>query len=271
MSFATKRFGNPADSAVSNYAAAGTDDQNIWIGGGGKNSSGAGAQGSSNVSVGYLALDANTTGAYNTAVGHDAMPANTTGVDNTAIGQAAMLSNVSGISNTAVGVQALELCVAGNNNTAVGLNALQKMTSNGGTAVGEEAGRDTTAAQGTFLGMEAGRLATTGAANTLLGFRAGDAIIGGANNTIVGANYPASAAISNAVVLTDGAGNVRFQDLAGATTLPGSVQINGNVGFGGTAPIAKPSVTGSRGGNAALASLMTALANLGLITNNTTA
>lgn len=36
-------------------------------------------------------------------------------------------------------------------------------------------------------------------------------------------------------------------------------------------PAGKQTVTGSRGGNAALASLLTALANLGLITNSTTA
>jgi hypothetical protein len=40
------------------------------------------------------------------------------------------------------------------------------------------------------------------------------------------------------------------------------------VGFNGTANIAKPTVTGSRGGNAALASLLTALANYGLITDS---
>lgn len=49
------------------------------------------------------------------------------------------------------------------------------------------------------------------------------------------------------------------------------VQLNGGVGFNGTSPIAKPTVTGSRGGNAALASLLTALANYGLITDSTTA
>jgi hypothetical protein len=48
-------------------------------------------------------------------------------------------------------------------------------------------------------------------------------------------------------------------------------RLHGNVGFYNTAPIAKPNVTGSRGGNAALASLLTALANQGLITNSTTA
>lgn len=43
------------------------------------------------------------------------------------------------------------------------------------------------------------------------------------------------------------------------------------LGFYGAAAVAKPTVTGSRGGNAALASLLTALASMGLITDSTTA
>lgn len=43
------------------------------------------------------------------------------------------------------------------------------------------------------------------------------------------------------------------------------------IGFLGANPIARPTVTGSRGGNAALASALTALANLGLITDSSTA
>lgn len=53
----------------------------------------------------------------------------------------------------------------------------------------------------------------------------------------------------------------------------GTTQIQGNatgLGFFTGAPVAKPTVTGSKGGNAALASLLTALANLGLITDSTT-
>lgn len=38
-----------------------------------------------------------------------------------------------------------------------------------------------------------------------------------------------------------------------------------------TTPVSPPSITGSRGGNAALANLITALATLGLVTDNTTA
>jgi hypothetical protein len=53
---------------------------------------------------------------------------------------------------------------------------------------------------------------------------------------------------------------------AGGTT---QVHVDGTgVGFFNAAPVAKPTVTGSRGGNAALASLITALATLGLITDS---
>lgn len=43
---------------------------------------------------------------------------------------------------------------------------------------------------------------------------------------------------------------------------------SGHLGFNNTAPIAKPTVTGSRGANAALASVLTALANYGLIVDS---
>lgn len=47
--------------------------------------------------------------------------------------------------------------------------------------------------------------------------------------------------------------------------------LGNKLAFNGATPITKPTVTGSRGGNAALASLLTALATLGLITDSTTA
>lgn len=73
---------------------------------------------------------------------------------------------------------------------------------------------------------------------------------------------------------------------AGSTILEDVIDVNGGVGlslgngsssdvwdrigFFGTTPIQKPTATGSKGSNAALASLLTALANLGLIVDNTT-
>jgi hypothetical protein len=58
-----------------------------------------------------------------------------------------------------------------------------------------------------------------------------------------------------------------------AGTVPAQVLAweDAKLGFFGTAAQAKPAVTGSRGGNAALASLLTALATLGLITDSSTA
>lgn len=54
--------------------------------------------------------------------------------------------------------------------------------------------------------------------------------------------------------------------------LPGALDHDGTtVGFYGATPVAKPTVTGAKGANAALASLLTALVSLGLITDSTTA
>lgn len=56
------------------------------------------------------------------------------------------------------------------------------------------------------------------------------------------------------------------------TTIEGKVSLAGagyELGFLGATPITRPGVSGSRGGNAALASLITQLANLGLITDST--
>jgi hypothetical protein len=54
--------------------------------------------------------------------------------------------------------------------------------------------------------------------------------------------------------------------------IPGPIAHQGSsLGFFNTSPAAKPTITGSRGGNAALASLLTGGAALGLWTNSTTA
>jgi hypothetical protein len=53
-------------------------------------------------------------------------------------------------------------------------------------------------------------------------------------------------------------------------TLTGPLE-TATVGFNGTAPIAKPTVTGSMSGGEALTSLLAALTAYGLIINNTTA
>jgi len=64
----------------------------------------------------------------------------------------------------------------------------------------------------------------------------------------------------------------RGSTVAGAKIWSGDARFNAQIGFNNTAPIAKPTVSGSRADpEAALANLLTALANYGLITNSTTA
>jgi hypothetical protein len=95
-----------------------------------------------------------------------------------------------------------------------------------------------------------------------------DALGAGSAAIVVGR---AGAAISS-IELGNTTDNPTFATLGtGASTLGGSLKVVGNSGFNNTAPIAKPTVTGSRGGNAALASLLTALADYGLITDGTSA
>ncbi len=65
-----------------------------------------------------------------------------------------------------------------------------------------------------------------------------------------------------------GTGGVRLRDGGGITKF----QVNSTgVGFYNTTPAAQPTITGSRGGNAALANLLTQLATLGLVVDGTTA
>lgn len=64
--------------------------------------------------------------------------------------------------------------------------------------------------------------------------------------------------------------NRLFVSTAGVFQFQVGAEVLGSVGFFGTAAQTKKIVTGSRGGNAALASLLTELAAYGLITNSTT-
>jgi hypothetical protein len=71
----------------------------------------------------------------------------------------------------------------------------------------------------------------------------------------------------------EGADIIRTPDkchIVGEVEVDGALNHDGStVGFYGAAPAVKPTVTGSRGSNAALASLLTSLAALGLITDST--
>jgi hypothetical protein len=135
---------------------------------------------------------------------------------------------------------------------------------------------DTTPRNGTFK-----QLLTDGTANALLGTdsTSSDVIALGANS---GAGGGAATFVRNGGTPIIGIGNKsRLLGTAydatpyifGNATIEvhTGVKFLSTTGFNNTNPIAKPTITGSRAGNAALASLLTALANYGLVTDSTTA
>jgi hypothetical protein len=129
----------------SSFTGANSSGQNIWIGGGGQSSVGAvGAtyKGSYNTSIGYLALQSNTTGKDNTAIGTTALRYNTIGNGNTALGRGALQGNNPGSGNTAAGYGVLQdLSIPADdgtgNNTAIGYNTARGiMTGINNTIIG---------------------------------------------------------------------------------------------------------------------------------------
>ena len=83
----------------------------------------------------------------------------------------------------------------------------------------------------------------------------------------------ASAPPANPVAATGGSGSGCTLTLTWSSTSNGlSLNPTGQkIGFNGATPAAKPTVSGSRAANAALASLLTALAGYGLVTDSSTA
>jgi hypothetical protein len=69
----------------------------------------------------------------------------------------------------------------------------------------------------------------------------------------------------------NGTAYMYFNGANAITFFTNAARFNGNVGFFNTAPVAKPTVSGAKASNAALGSLLAALAALGLITDSTTA
>ena len=92
---------------------------------------------------------------------------------------------------------------------------------------------------------------------------------GTANRLAASIYSSVNAAVSTGIVPTKW--SFQTANTSGVLTEVFSVANGNAIGFYGATPAVKPTVTGSRGGNAALADLLTELATLGLITDSSTA
>ena len=95
------------------------------------------ATGGNNTGLGYQVLASLTGGVQNVAIGSSALLSNNNGNQNIGIGQATLYANTSGNQNTGVGHNALRLNISGSNNIAIGYNSLwYNTTASANTAVG---------------------------------------------------------------------------------------------------------------------------------------
>lgn len=158
--------------------------------------------GSNDTSVGAFSLFSNTTGSNNTAIGVSALQTNSTASGSTAVGNGAgYYSN--GAKNTFIGVSAGQgdSTYTGANNTAIGYAVGNKLSSgSNNTLVGSETG---TITEGV----------TTGSNNTIIG-KTATGVTTGSGNTLIGRITGLVAALTNNVVIADGAGNIAIQKSA---------------------------------------------------------
>lgn len=165
---------------------------------------------------------------YNIALGGSALHNITTGNFNNAIGGAALQSVTTGASNVGIGTSALFYLATGSNNTAIGHSAMSgSNTSSAGNnrniALGANAGNSIrTSSDNILIGGDIPNATNvglqTGNANTIVG-KLNNNHITGDNNTLLGRWSSPTTALSNNIVLSDGAGNVGVQKLADNTLL----------------------------------------------------
>lgn len=171
----------------------------------------SGAFTASQLFFGFNAGNSTLTGLNNVGVGPFSVTALTSGSQNAALGYASLQHGTSSSNIVAVGFNALAALTGGGSSVAVGSNALAaNLTGFENTAVGHQSLKDSSNVANTALGYTSGVGITSGQFNLLLGAWNGTTvgITTGSNNTIIG---PATGLSnpSNAIVIADGAGNIR--------------------------------------------------------------
>jgi hypothetical protein len=211
---------------ISTFHPSGSAGENIWIGGGGTNSTtggGASGLGSNNTSLGVFALEDNTTGARNTAIGYLALSENTSGNSNTASGEFSMYKNTTGYINSAYGSTSLAENTTGYGNAAFGMSSLRYIT---------------TGDRNTAIGLGSGEYVNSGAENntsrfsTYLGYDTRASANGNTNEVVIGSEARGQG--SNSVVIGNGSITktiLRGDVLIGTeTTVTGAMlNVNGNI------------------------------------------
>ena len=201
----------------------------------------------SNTTVGYQALNSNTTGIENTAVGYRALRYNTTGNSNLAFGNNTLTNNTTGSNNTAMGNGIMTNNTTGGANTAVGSGALQSNTNNNNTAIGYASLLNNNAGNGnTAVGVSALQNNISGTNNTAMGYNALQGATGTYNTAVGnGARVLDGATTTNATAIGNGAYALVSNTIQLGNTSVTNVKTSGTVTAGTvTYPNAHNSIAG---------------------------
>ncbi|WCO02003.1 hypothetical protein [Psychroserpens ponticola] len=204
-----------------------------------------------NVGMGFEALQNNISSWGNTAIGYQAMQANTIGMNSTATGSFSLTNNLSGTNNSAFGNGTLSANTSGSFNSAIGQGSLNSNTDGSyNTALGYwSLLNNDSGARNVALGSSSGYTNSTGSKNVFIGYQSGYFEMGSeklyiensnadANNALIygefdnnilringefqignpvttGYTFPLTDGSNNQVMITDGSGNLSFQDIVG--------------------------------------------------------
>jgi hypothetical protein len=181
-----------------------------------------------------------------------------------------------GFSSVAIGHLAARVATSFQTGTMIGAGAGAASTNLvGAVIVGYNAGyNSTTATNATIVGNEAGLSATTTTEATILGNYAGYGATTATRAVLIGhrAGFGLTAATSRLIIESNPTYSNTGLIAGNFATAERSVELNClKLGMYSATPVTKQSITGSRGGNAALADLLTKLALVGIITDSTSA
>ena len=183
-------------TTFSNKKGASNNGLNIWIGNGGVNTSGTGAEGSDNISMGRDTLLNLSTGFKSIAIGNQALQNLTNAGNNIAIGYQTLLRITSGGSNVSIGGSSGFNITTGEDNTILGHTAMTNSNSNGNVAIGKFALNSTNGDFNTAVGYLS-LFVSTGTLNTSVGTSALRYNSSGNNNTAIGMNAGVSPGIGS--------------------------------------------------------------------------
>lgn len=219
-----------------------------------------GFEGGDQTAFGSLAAPVNT--AINcSAFGRGSLYQCVSGRDNTALGTLALFGVVTGSNNTSVGAYSGRVLTGFRNNTFGASAAFNLLAANQNVVIGSDAMYNATTASSNVIVGNSSYYDGTGNFNTIVGFASAQSMNNANYNTFIGGQIVGPTPTTNSnVILSDGAGNIRYRydatntsnlfpqrvRIGSSSAASATCDITGNLGVSTSATIAGVTFTTNR-------------------------